>query len=389
MAESGFLQGLFLEEQLRNARQNQERQIAASREAQASSQDLAREQAVMQQNQFMQQMGMRQQELMADKQRTQFGQQLQLAGLFGNDAVRRPDVGGMSKFLDIGLPPQQTDLTLTESPDPTEPPAIGYTAPKFDSTFATAQMPAPEGTLMQIGDQQVLIPSRGQRQQEDMAFKEQEAVATRRRMIDNTEALLAAMPDLTEQEKVDLQQSAYFPHASSKGVTTYENAGARITSKYLSELAKGNKQQAAKLYPGVVAANKLAFDFRRLNGEMRMMTNPLPQLEVRGRTIAGQIFQQAAKAKPGGTAADVRNTALQMFRSPEFNSKIDPVLIKTVEAALQDTTFNPSQSGSVIDTTNVITGADQNAIDLSTLEAAAKRWRDSQNPLKPTAPAKP
>jgi hypothetical protein len=56
---------------------------------------------------------------------------------------------------------------------------------------------------------------------------------------------------------------------------------------------------------------------------------------------------------------------------------------------LQDTTFNPSQSGSVIDTTNVITGADQNAIDLSTLEAAAKRWRDSQNPLKPTAPAKP
>lgn len=383
MPENGFLQGLFLEEQLRASRKNQEAQINASREAQQSSQDFNREQSAVQQNQFMQQMGMRQRELMMEQQRAEFGQQLQMAGLFGQDVVRRPDASGVSQFLNIGLPPQQSEMTATENADPNLPPVLGQTAPKFDSTFATAQMPAPEGTLMQIGGQQVLIPSKGQRQQEELAFKEQDAVATRKRMIDNTEALLDAMPDLTEQEKIDLQQSAYFPHASSKGVSTYENAGARITSKYLSAMAKGNKEEAARLYPGVMAANKLAFDFRRLNAEGRMLSNPLPQLEVRGRTIAGQIFQQAAKAKPGGSAADIRNTALQMFRSPEFNSKIDPVLIKTVEAALQDATFNPTQSGSVIDNTNVITGADQNVIDLSTLEAAAAKWRAAQNPLKP------
>lgn len=379
MPENGFLQGLFLEEQLRASRLNQERQINASREAQASSQELAREQSMAQQNQFMQQMGMRQQELLAEKQRAEFGQQLQLAGLFGNDVVRRPDAGGVSNYLNIGMPPQQSEMTVTENADPNLPPVLGQTAPKFDSTFATAQMPAPEGTLMQIGGQQVLIPSRGQRQQEDLAFKEQEAVATRNRMIANTEALINAMPDLTEQEKIDLQQSSYFPHASSKGVTTYENAGARITSKYLAALAKGNKEEAARLYPGVMAANKLAFDFRRLNGEMRMMTNPLPQLEVRARTVAGQLFQQVSKQNPNATQAELRNKTLEYLRNPKINSQFDPVLIKGIEANLQDATFNPAQPGSVIDQTNVITGADQSTAAPTEIDAAAEALRKRLN----------
>jgi hypothetical protein len=379
MPENGFLRGLFLEEQLRASRKNQEAQINASREAQASSQELAREQSMAQQNQFMQQMGMRQQELLAEKQRTEFGQQLQLAGLFGNDVVRRPDASGVSNYLNIGMPPQQSEMTVTDNADPNLPPVLGQTAPKFDSTFATAQMPAPEGTLMQIGDQQVLIPSRGQRQQEDLAFKEQEAVATRNRMIANTDALINAMPDLTEQEKIDLQQSAYFPHASSKGVGTYENAGARITTKYLSAMAKGNKEEAARLYPGVMAANKLAFDFRRLNGEIRMMTNPLPQLEVRARTVAGQLFQQVSKQNPNATQAELRNKTLEYLRNPKINSQFDPVLIKGIEANLQDATFNPAQPGSVIDQTNVITGADQSTAAPTEIDAAAEALRKRLN----------
>jgi hypothetical protein len=363
MPENGFLQGLFLEEQLRASRKNQELQINASREAQDKSQELAREQAIAQQNQFMQQMGMRQRELLNDQDRQKFGQQLQLAQLMGQDTIRStPAPAGLPAFNPMQLPtvtaqapnafnPQA--VQLDNSPMAQEaPPVMAPTPTNLGPMTAPSQAVAPAGQIVRIGDQSFVIPSPTQRAEEGIQISQMQQQAATQQKIRTANELIAGIPDLTDAEKSDLMAQTLVGARPEK--LSYQ----QLASKYM-ELWRSSPEpaQSAKYYKLMQQAHQMYLDGASASANARPQS-PLPFMQADAMQWTGRIQKMAAEmAGPKATQAQVAAVQAQLTRDPRVISRIPENLRPYVEQFSQNSGNNQNIKPTIQDTINQFTGA--------------------------------
>lgn len=360
MADSGFLRGLFLEEQLRAARKNQEAQINASREAQQSSQDFNREQSAVQQNQFMQQMGMRQRELLAEQERQKFGQQLQMAQLIGQDTIRNITApAAMPAFNPMALPtvtsqsPTPFDVKLDNSPMAQEaPPVMAPTPTNLGPVQAPAQATAPAGQMVKIGDQSFVIPSPMQRAEEGIQINQMQQQAAVQQKIRTANELIAGIPDLTDAEKSDLMAQTLVGARPEK--LSYQ----QLASKYMDLWRSSpDPAQSTKYYKLMQQAHQMYLDGASASAMARPQS-PLPFMQAEAMQYAGRIQKMAAEmAGPKATQAQVAAVQAQLTRDPRVISRIPENLRPYVEQFSQNSGNNQTIKPTIQDTINQFTGA--------------------------------
>jgi hypothetical protein len=159
----------------------------------------------------------------------------------------------------------------------------------MDSTYATAPMPAPAGSLFQIGNQQVVIPSSGQRLEEKIASQGQEAYAATQQKINAVNKYIALFPDSSPSKKDEMR----------------------------ARMLLGFNNHPENIGQGITEANEELFDaLRRGDEPARKLAAAKRQALV---DIQSGFYQTQAVGRAG--ADPMRQP---MFEATQFLSSIDP-----------------------------------------------------------------
>ncbi len=359
MPENGFLQGLFLRDQLNSAEKRQQMEIDASAARQGEQLGFSREQLAAQEQNWRAQLAQQYQAQQDAKQHQDFVQQFQIMGALAEDKIRpagNPS-SGLPHFDPQMMPPQAPgESQVMPGPWAADTPPQFKPNTGFDSSYVSAPMPAREGNLFTIGGQQMIIPSVAQRVEDDIAAKQMTFGAETKLKIARTQELLSKI-DATPSEKQDIMQQALFPGTAPTSKPTVEN----ITSRYLNkwqEAVREGKPDAGALYNNFLQSYQVLKELQQMKTTTAMARNPMPQLEVAARDAAGRIYQMASaeltskKGQANVTPTDIMQHALGILRNPKYNKDINPKLIPGIEAALQNTTANPNLPGSITENIN-------------------------------------
>lgn len=372
---TSFLQGLFLEEQLRAARENQRAQINANQQMQTASQDFAREQGMVQQNQFMDQLAMQKRQMDLAERAQQFGRQATMAELIGKDIVRPAAAPTGMAFDPAKLPQmrQQPVMPFTELADPVEPgpwrqempPAFTPQPLEFTAPTATPT-PAPEGSLVNLDGQQFVIPSQAQRTQETIANQAALADAQVQQRLKTATELVDGIPDLAQEDRAELLSQVLVGTKPER--FSYAQLASRYMQKYLGAV-RANSPEAPRYYQAAMTAHKMALELAGTSAFARFQ-NPTTQLDLQARSLAGQVYQKATEIVRSvlgdkATARDVQNQVRAMMTNPEQLKNISPELLTAMELHLQNLTSNPTIQPSISDKVAAMTGQpapDPNAV---------------------------